>query len=77
MIKAKITAGSETLYEKDLPETHRNRADYLGELKQEADNTLSMGIEVVLWLKFPKAKCYAIYSYVTGTDEAVYMGGAE
>lgn len=77
MIKAKITAGTSTLYETELPETYNNRADYLGELKRLADSEVSSGIEVVLWLKFPKAKCYAIYNYVTGTDEAVYMGGVE
>ena len=73
----KITAGSETLFSDITEGTQHNRRDYLGELMQEADSELSMGIECVLWLKFERAKCYALYSYVTGSGECTYMGAGE
>ena len=73
----KITAGSETLFSDIAEGTQHNRRDYLGELKQLANSSLTMGVEVVLWLKFENAKNYAIYSYVTGTEEAYYIGGVK
>lgn len=73
----KITAGSETLFSDIAEGTQHNRRDYLGELMQEADSELSMGIECVLWLKFEGAKCWALYSYVTGTNDCYYMGAGE
>ena len=77
MVEVKITAGAETLYEGVLENDKGTRSTYLGELKQLANSSLTMGIEVVLWLKFENAKNYAIYSYVTGTEEAYYIGGVK
>jgi len=76
VVEVKITAGAETLYEGVLENDKGTRSTYLGELKQLANSSLTMGIEVVLWLKFENAKNYAIYSHVTGTEEAYYIGGA-
>lgn len=73
----KITAGPETLFSDVVEGTQGNRRDYIKELMQQADRDISNGVECVLWLKFEGAKCWALYSYVTGTDECHYMGAGE
>ena len=48
VVEVKITAGAETLYEGVLENDKGTRSTYLGELKQLANSSLTMGIEVVL-----------------------------
>ena len=47
VVEVKITAGAETLYEGLLENDKGVRSTYLGELKQLANSSLTMGVEVV------------------------------